>query len=76
MWQHTKAYWQRFHDSFHGSDTIVWARAQLLLGAGYTALQGVDISAFISDRHLLQYYIFANALITEMLRRRNATDLH
>ncbi len=76
MWEHTKAYYQRFHDSFHGSDTIVWARAQILLGAAYTALQGVDISAFVTDRHLLQYYIFANALITEMLRRRNATDLH
>ena len=76
MWQQIKSKWQYFHDSFHGSDTIVWARAQLLLGAGYTALQGVDVSVFVTDRHLLQYYIFANALITEMLRRRNATDLH
>lgn len=76
MWQHTQDWWWKFHDSFHGSDTIVWARAQLMLGCAYTAMQGVDISAFVSDHRLLQCYIFANALATEMLRRRNATDLH
>lgn len=76
MWQHTKDWWDKFHASFGGSDTIVWARAQLLLGAAYTGVQGVDMTAFISDHHMLQYYIFANALITELLRRRNATDLH
>lgn len=78
MWEFVKQEWDYFHGSFHGSDTIVWARAQFLLlaASGYTAVQGVDMSVFISDKHQLQIYIFANALITEMLRRRNATDLH
>lgn len=77
MWQQTQTWYWKFHDTFHGSDTIVWARAQfLILGASaYTAVQGVDMSMFISDKHQLQIYIFANALITELLRRRNATDL-
>lgn len=77
MWEFIKGRWIYFHATFHGSDTIVWARAQFLFLAAstYTATQGVDMSVFISDKHQLQIYIFANALITEMLRRRNATDL-
>lgn len=74
MLEHTRNAWWKFHDSFHGSDTIVWARLQLLLGAIYTGMQSVDMTVFISDRHMLQYYIFANALITEMLRRRHEED--
>lgn len=70
MWEFVKGKWYYFHSSFHGSDTLVWARAQLMLGAAYTAMQSMDMSLFISDRHALQYYIFANAMITELLRRR------
>jgi hypothetical protein len=60
---------RNFRDTFHGSEVILWARVQFLLGSAYVALQGVDMSVFISDRHLLMGYIFANGLITEMLRR-------
>lgn len=76
MWSQVKSKWQAFHDSFHGSDTLVWARAQFLLLAGYTSLQNVDMSAFITDHRLLQLYIFTNGVMTEMLRRRNETDFH
>jgi hypothetical protein len=60
---------REFHASFHDSEVILWARSQYLMLAIYTALQSVDMSAIISDRHLLQGYIFANAMVTELLRR-------
>jgi hypothetical protein len=60
---------RKFRATFHDSEVILWARAQYLMLAIYTALQSVDMSSIISDRHLLQGYIFANALITELLRR-------
>jgi hypothetical protein len=60
------------HSTFHSSEVILWARAQYVLLAVYTALQQVDLSAIISDHRLLQFYIFANALVSEFLRRRNA----
>lgn len=64
---------KKFIDTFHGNETIMWARLQLALGAIYVAMQGVDVSVFVTDKHLLQGYIFGNGLITELLRRRGAT---
>lgn len=61
---------RKFHGSFHASEIILWARVQFLLGSVLVALQGVDMSVFISDRHMFMIYLFANGLITEMLRRR------
>lgn len=72
MWENIKYYGGRFHASFHNSETILWARIQIILGLIITALQVVDISLFISDKRLLQGYLFANAFITEYLRRRNS----
>jgi hypothetical protein len=60
---------RRFHDSFHDSEIIVWARLQFMFGSAFVALQGVDMSVFISDRHMLMGYIFFNGLVTEVLRR-------
>lgn len=60
---------RKFHASFHDSEVIAWARIQLIIGAAFVALQSVDMSVFISDKHLLMGYIFANAFITEGLRR-------
>lgn len=72
MWTWVKSELSYLHSTFHSSEVILWARAQYVLLAVFTALQSVDISALISDRHILQGYIFANALISEFLRRRNA----
>lgn len=72
MWTWIKQEYAYLHGTFHSSEVILWARAQYILLAVYTALQMVDLSALISDRKLLQGYIFANALISELLRRRNA----
>lgn len=60
---------RKFHASFHDSEIILWARVQVVLGCAYAALQGVDMTTFISDRRMMMYYLFANGLITEMLRR-------
>lgn len=70
MKQAVQGWWVKFHASFRGSETILWARAQFVLFCIYTAVQQVDISVFVSDRRLLQGYILANGIIAEMLRRR------
>jgi hypothetical protein len=67
-----REYFNKFWRSFHDSEVILWARLQFLLLALYTALQSVDMSQVISDGHLLQGYMFTNAFVTELLRRRNA----
>lgn len=64
--------WHAFVGSFHGSETIIWARCQFLFFCLYTAAQSVDISAFISDHRLLQVYILVNGFLAEALRRRRA----
>lgn len=63
---------RRFHDTFHDSEVILWARCQYIFFLVYTGLQSVDVSMFISDRRMFQCYLFMNAIITEGLRRRNA----
>lgn len=70
MLQQIRATWISFHASFHDSDTIVWARAQFVFLGIYTALQSVDMTLIVADKHLLQGYVFINAFITEMLRKR------
>lgn len=66
MWQ-----WIKNEVDYLGG-LIVWARLQYILLIVYTALQQVDLSLFISDQHLLQGYIFINAITSECLRRHNA----
>jgi hypothetical protein len=61
------------HGTFHSSEVIWWARIQFVLLVVYQALQVVDLSLFISDHRLFQAYLFVNALVSEYLRRRNAT---
>lgn len=72
MIQFLRNRFSEFYASFHDSEVILWARLQYVLLAIYTALQSVDVSEFISDHRMLQCYIFANALLTEFLRRRRA----
>jgi hypothetical protein len=72
MIQQLRLRYQQFHASFHDSEVILWARLQFLFFAIYTGLQGADMSAFISDRRLLQLYLIANGVIGEYARRRRA----
>jgi hypothetical protein len=72
MWQAIKGHWGSFVGTFHKSEVILWARFQILLGAAFAAMQMVDMSLFITDRQALQGYIFFNAIVTELLRRRRS----
>lgn len=72
MLEHFKNGYSRFHESFHDSEVILWARAQYIFFLVYTGLQVMDVSIFISDKRLLQGYMFMNAIITEATRRRRA----
>lgn len=72
MLSHLRAKYIWFHATFHDSEVILWARVQYLFGLIYAGMQVMDMSLFISDKKLLQLYFFANAMVTEGLRRRNA----
>lgn len=64
-----KQWWDKFLASFKGSETIIWARIQYVFGVMLVAVNSVDFSAIITDRHLLVAYMFVNALVTEAMRR-------
>jgi hypothetical protein len=69
MWEFVRGKWVYFRGSFRGSETIIWARLQMALGAAWLALSQTDMSVFISDKKQLAYWFMGNAFITEMLRR-------
>lgn len=56
---------------FKNSETIFWARAQLAVGAVWTALSATDLAPLLNAKWLTYWLIFSGAL-TEYLRRRNA----
>lgn len=58
-----------FHATFHDSETILWARLQYVFVLLLTAFNTVDLSPYISDKHLLAAYMLTNALVTELLRK-------
>ena len=64
-----RAIWDKFRASFHGSETIIWARIQYVFGMLLVAVNSVDLSPYITDRHLLLAYMLCNAMITEVLRK-------
>jgi hypothetical protein len=62
---------------FKHSETIAWARLQMLVGAVLSVLATVDPTIFnqyIPDRWL-PVYVVASGVLTEYLRRRGAKDL-
>lgn len=72
MNQHLKDIWVRFLTSFHGSEVIIWARLQIMAGAIWVGLQGIDMGVWIDDKKLLGYWMLFSASLTEYLRRRRA----
>jgi hypothetical protein len=63
------ALWHKFLASFHGSETIIWARVQYFFVLLLTAVNSVDLSPFITDRQLLVVYMLINAVVTEAVRK-------
>jgi hypothetical protein len=54
---------------FNSSEVIFWARAQVVVGAVWTALSASDLSPLL-DPKWLTYWLIANGIVTELLRRR------
>ncbi|PBB96443.1 hypothetical protein [Mesorhizobium sp. WSM3862] len=69
--------WSKIRAWFKDSETIAWARLQMLGGAILTVLSATDPSLFnqyIPDRWL-PLYIVGSGVLTEVLRRLRAKDL-
>jgi hypothetical protein len=66
--------WQRIRKFFKDSETIFWARLQMLIAAIITVLATIDPSIFSSyvPAGYLPIYIFVSGVITEMARRARA----
>jgi hypothetical protein len=70
MWSRTKSF-------FKSSETIFWARVQAVLGLLALAVTFVDpqLIAPVLDPKYLPWFLLANGIGTEYLRRRRAGDL-
>ena len=62
--------WTKITNFFSGSETILWARLQMLIGI----LMATDLSPVLPADWLPFYVIVAGA-ITEMMRRSRADDM-
>src|SRR5204862_1315767 len=63
-----KALWDKFRAWCDYSETIVWARLQLVVGAVWTVLVATDLSPILSSKWLTVWLIVSGT-ITEVLRR-------
>jgi hypothetical protein len=75
MWDKIKAWFKR-------SETIFWARLQMLIGATTAAVLALANDPTVSDAikqvlkpEYIPYYVIGFGVLTELLRRRRATDL-
>lgn len=74
--------WATIKKWFKDSETIFWARLQVVLGAVTAAVMALgndpNISAAVQSilkPQYVPYYVIAFGLLTELLRRRRAEDL-
>ena len=69
--------WTRIKAWFAHSETIAWARLQAALGLAVAILTYVDpqLIAPVLPSAYLPWFLLANGIATEVLRRRRATDL-
>lgn len=65
-------WWERTKNWFWRSETILWARLQVLVGAIWTALAATDLSPVLNPK-LMTYWLIFSGVVTELLRRRGAT---
>lgn len=63
-------YWQRFHGSFHDSETLFLARLQVAAGSIWVGLSSADLSPFITDHKQYAYWVIGSGVVNEYLRRR------
>jgi hypothetical protein len=58
---------------FWRSETIAWARLQVLFGVVWGVISIADLSPLLTGKWLTIWLIF-NGIVTELLRRRNTTQ--
>jgi hypothetical protein len=57
---------------FWHSETILWARLQVLFGVVWTVLSVTDLSPLL-DAKYMTYWLIVSGVITELLRRKGTT---
>jgi hypothetical protein len=69
--------WQRIRAFFRDSETIFWARLQMLIAAVVSVVATIDPSLFASyvPTGYLPIYIFVSGVVTELARRHRAEDM-
>lgn len=62
---------------FNDSETILWARLQAVVGAALEIITVLDPSlvAGVMPNRWFPWYMLGAGILTEVLRRRRATDL-
>ena len=63
---------------FSDSETILWARLQMIVGAVWAILSQTDITPILNTFGLGKYVpvaLLVMGIVTEILRRRRAPDL-
>ncbi len=81
MFDKIKAAWQRVLKWCRDSETLVWARLQVVIGFAMAVLPTLNPVSWLDEamtpkqRWVLALTAIANGLWTEYLRRRRATDL-
>lgn len=69
MWQTVKTKAVAFHRSFHNSETILFARLQVLIGAVWAVLSVTDLGPVINNPKYLTAWLIFSGVITELSRR-------
>lgn len=67
-----KQEWAYLYGTFHDSESILWARFNVLLGSCWAALQGADLSPVFNNPKVLTYWIIFSNFVNEWTRRRRA----
>ena len=69
--------WAKIRELFHDSETIFWARLQTALGFAAVVLTYVDPDLLqpIIDVKYFPWFLFANGVATEYLRRRRDSEM-
>jgi hypothetical protein len=69
MYRLAKENFCSFIGTFRGSETIIWARLQVALGAAWLVLSRADLTPLDLKPEYAMYWMLFNGFISEMLRR-------
>jgi len=64
--------WDKIKAWFNRSETILWARLQMVTGAVWAVLQATDLSPVLQGKYMTYWLIFSG-VVTELVRRRGTT---